>query len=143
MFNKKLIPIVTNIVISICLMINLFTPSSGSIVNGKCSTASSRYHICGCRSEAHSIDLCCCKEVSNKSEKSCTNSTDDIFGTIIQSLACAGTTDQYTAITYKISLPDDGILFQCLYRFNFIEWTQTSISSSITIPPPDKPPQIT
>ncbi|MHC4455466.1 MAG: hypothetical protein ACYSWS_12380, partial [Planctomycetota bacterium] len=61
----------------------------------------------------------------------------------VQSFACAGIPDQYTAITYKISLPDGGILFPGIYRFNYIEWLETAIPASFTIPPPDKPPRLT
>ncbi len=153
MFNQKLkpkvskylfSPIVISIVISICLLANLSIPRFSTVGNGKCSTASSRYHMCGCRTEAHSIDLCCCKDNTNTSEKSKlpNKSMEDTFAAFIQSLACAGIPDQYTAITYEISLPDVGVIFAGIYRFNYLEWPLEVIPSSIAIPPLDKPPRI-
>ena len=138
-------PSFVSIIISACLLINLFTPRTGTVVNGRCDTASIKYHICGCKTEAHSIDLCCCKEETNSTERSYSlnNIGEGSFTTFIQSLACAGIPDQYTAITYKISLPDGGILFPSLYKFNYIEWLETAIPASFAIPPPYKPPRLT
>jgi hypothetical protein len=127
-----------SIVITACLLINLFSPRTGTVVNGRCDTTSIRYHMCGCKSEAHSIDLCCCKEETSTGLPN--NST---FTAFISSLACAGIPDQYTPITYKISLPDGGIHFPSLYNFNYIEWLEIAIPASFMIPPPYKPPKLT
>ncbi len=137
-------PSFLSITISICLLVNLFIPRTGTVVNGKCDSASSRYHICGCQTEAHIIDLCCCKEETSTAEKNGLpdNSTKGTFTAFIRSLACAGIPDQYTPITYKISLPDGSIPFPSLYKFNYIEWLETVIPASFTIPPPDKPPRL-
>ncbi len=138
-------PSFLSITISICLLVNLFIPRTGTVVNGKCDSASSRYHICGCQTEAHIIDLCCCKEETNSSEKSYlpNNSGEGLFTAFIQSLECAGIPDQYTEITYKISLPDGSFLFSGIFRFNYIEWLEKAIPTSITIPTPYKPPRLT
>ncbi len=146
MFNKIIIQkvskylfsqIVISVVVSICLLVSLSTPRFNTFVNGKCSTASSRYHICGCKTEAHSIDLCCCED------ETYTNGEESLFTAFIRSITCAGVPDQYTAVTYKISLPDNGNIFQGICRFNYIEWLETAIPASITILPPDKPPRLT
>ncbi len=133
-----------SIVVSACLLINLFAPRTGTVVNGQCDSASTRYHICGCKTEAHSIDLCCCKEETSTTNKSGlpNNNTKGTFTAFISNLACEGIPDQYTPITCKISLPDGG-MFSPLYKFNYIEWLETAFPTSFTIPPPDKPPRLT
>ncbi len=133
-----------SIVVSMCLIVNLFAPGFSIVIKGKSSALQSEYHTCKCNSEPHSVNNCCCAIELDASEgKSIPKiSSQGVFSTFIQSLACAGLPDQFTPISYNVSLPGDGISFPNLYRFYYIERLQTALPASIKMSPPDKPPRI-
>ncbi|MFQ5687900.1 MAG: hypothetical protein ACE5GV_14710 [Candidatus Scalindua sp.] len=134
-----------SIVISMCLLANLFAPGFSIVIKGKSDALQSEYHTCECTSEPHSINSCCCAIELDASEGKSLQKFDSqgVFSTFIQSLACAGLPDRFTPISYNVSLPGDGISFPTLYRFYYIERLQTVFPTSIKISPPDKPPRIT
>ncbi len=134
-----------SIVVSMCLLVNLFTPGFSTVIKGKRTALQLESHTCECNSEPHSINNCCCAIETNTSEKKSLLKEDPegIFSTFIQSLACTGIPDQFTPISYNIILPGDGISFPNLYRFYYIERLQTALPASIKMSPPDKPPRIT
>lgn len=133
-----------SMVVSMCLLVNLFTPGFSIVSKGKVSALQSEYHTCKCNSEPHSINSCCCAvELDTSEGKSIPRlSSQGVFSTFIQSLACAGLPDQYTPISYNVSLPGDGTYLPDIYSFCFIERLQTVFPASIKMSPPDKPPRI-
>ncbi len=134
-----------SIVVSMCLIVNLFAPGFSIVIKGKSDALQSEYHTCECTSEPHSINSCCCVIEADTSEKESLlkENTEGLFTAFIQSLACMGLPDQFTPISYNVSLPGDGISLPNLYRFYYIERLQTVFPTSIKMPPPDKPPRIT
>ena len=133
-----------SIVVSMCLLVNLFAPCFSTVIKGKSAALQSEYHTCKCSSKPHSINNCCCAiELDISEGKSLPKiSSQGLFSTFIQSLACTGLPDRFTPISYNVSLPGDGISFPDIYRFCFIERWQTAFPTSIKMSPPDKPPRI-
>lgn len=133
-----------SIVLSMCLLVNLFAPCFSTVIKGKITALQLESHTCECNSEPHSVITCCCViEVGTSEEESSLNEDQEgLFTAFIQSLACSGVPDKYAAISYNISLPGDSISFPNLYRFYYIESLQTAFPTSIKISPPDKPPRI-
>lgn len=133
-----------SIVVSICLLVNLFTPNFSIIFKSKKGTFPCEHHTCGCKTATDCMDHCCCAIEASTSEKESLPKEDQegLFTTFIQSLACAGIPDQFTPIPHNISLPGDGISFPGLYMFYYIEKLQTVFPTSIKMSPPDKPPRI-
>jgi hypothetical protein len=133
-----------SIVVSMCLLVNLFAPGFITVIKGKNSALQSEYHTCKCSSEPHSINNCCCAIELDASEgKSIPKiSSQGVFSTFIQSLACAGIPDQFTPISYNVSLPGGGVSLPDIYRFNYIESLQAVFPTSIKTSPPYKPPRI-
>ncbi len=134
-----------SIVVSMCLLVNLFAPGFSTVIKGKRTALQLESHTCECNSEPHSVITCCCAiEVNTSEEKSLLNEDQEgLFTAFIQSLACSGVPDKYAAISYNISLPGDSISLPTIYRFYYIESLQTAFPASIKISPPDKPPRIT
>lgn len=133
---------VVSIVISMCLLVNLFTPGISTVVKGNnSSTVSSEYHTCGCITGVHSLDQCCCGEDAGTT---CLPEIDseNIFASFIQSLACSGTPDQFTPISYNVSLPENGVSSPRLFLLYHMERLQTVFPASIKNFPPYKPPRI-
>ena len=133
-----------SIVISMCLLVNLFTPGLSTVVKGnKSVTVSSEFHTCGCITGVHSLSLCCCGEEAGMHETKCLPERDsgNVLTTFIQSLACAGVPDHFTPISYNVSLPEDGVSSPGLFMY-YMERLQTVFPASIKISPPDKPPRI-
>ncbi len=141
MFSSTLV----SIVVSMCLLVNLFAPGFSIVIKGEGDALRFESHTCKCSSEPHSINNCCCANKADTSEKESLLKEDPngLFATFIQSLACSGLPDQFTPISYNVSLPGDGISLPNLYRFYYIERLQTVFPTSIKMPPPDKPPRIT
>ena len=133
-----------SIVVSTCLLVNLFAPGFSIVIKGKSDTLQSEYHTCECTNEPHSINSCCCVIELDVSEgKSLPKiNSQGVFSTFIQSLACAGVPDQFTPISYNVSLPGDGISLPDIYRFYYIESLKAVLPTSIKMSPPDKPPRI-
>ncbi|MCR4289333.1 MAG: hypothetical protein NUV86_03620 [Candidatus Scalindua sp.] len=133
-----------SIVISMCLLVNLFTPGLSTVVQNKSSTVSSEYHTCGCITGVHSLSLCCCGEKADTSGTKCLPERDsgNAFTSFIQSLACAGVPDQFTPISYNARLPEEGISSPGLSLLYHMEQLRTICSASIKVPPPYKPPRI-
>lgn len=134
-----------SIIISMCLLVNLFSPGLSTVVRGnKSGTTLSEYHTCGCITGVHSLDLCCCGEEAGMSGMKCLPGMDseNTFTSFIQSLACAGVPGQFTPISYNVSLPEDGIFSPGLCLFYYAERPQTVFPASIEISPPYKPPRI-
>ncbi len=134
-----------SIVVSMCLLVNLFTPGFSTVIKGKRTALQSEYHTCKCSSEPHSTSSCCCViETGTSEEMSLLKKYQEgLFATFIQSLSCAGVPDKYAAISYNIIPPGDNISFPNLYRFYYMENLQTIFPASIKLSPPDKPPRIT
>jgi hypothetical protein len=134
-----------SIVISMCLLINLFTPELSTVVkDNKSSTVSSEYHTCGCITGVHSLDLCCCGEKAKTSGVKCLPEIDpgNVFTSFIQSLACAGAPDRFTPISYNVSLPESSVSSPGLFLLYHMERLQTVFPASIKTSPPYKPPRI-
>ncbi len=133
-----------SILISVCLLINLFTPGLSTVVKGKRGTVSSEYHTCGCITGMHSLDLCCCGDRSGTHETKCLPQIDtkNAFTSFIQSLACAGVPDQFAPISYNISLPEDNVSSAGLSLLYYMGRKRTASPTSIKISPPYKPPRI-
>jgi hypothetical protein len=133
-----------SIVVSTCLLVNLFAPGFSIVIKGKSDALQSEYHTCECTSEPHSISSCCCVLELDASEGKSLPKIDSqgVFSTFIQSLACAGLPDRFTPISYNVNLPGDGVSFPNLCRFYYIERLQTVFPTSIKMSPPDKPPRI-
>ncbi len=136
-----------SIVISMCLLVNLFTPGLSTVVKGnKSSTVvSSEYHTCGCMTGVHSLDLCCCGEKAKTSGVKCLPEIDpeNVFTSFIQSLACAGVPNRFTPVSYNVSLPENGVSSPGLFLIYHMERLQTVFPASIKNSPPYKPPRIT
>ncbi len=134
-----------SIIISMCLLVNLFSPGLSTVVRGnKSGTTLSEYHTCGCITGVHSLDLCCCGEEAGMSGMKCLPEIDpeNALTSFIQSLACAGIPDQFTPISYNVSLPEDGIFPPGLFLLNYTGRLLTAFPDSIKISPPYKPPRI-
>ncbi|MBS1257735.1 MAG: hypothetical protein MAG551_00781 [Candidatus Scalindua arabica] len=134
-----------SIVVSMCLIVNLFAPGFSTVIKGKRTALQSEYHTCKCNSEPHSIDDCCCAIELDASEgKSIPKiSSQGVFSTFIQSLACAGIPDRFTPISYNVSLPEGSVTSPRLFFLHYWERVQTPFPASAEISPPDKPPRIT
>ncbi len=133
------------VVISICLLVNLFTPGLSTVVKGnKSVTVSNEYHTCGCMTGVHSLDLCCCGEDAGTSGTTCLPEIDpeNIFASFIQSLACSGAPDQFAPISYNVSLPENCVSSPGLSLLYHMERLQADFPVSIKNSPPYKPPKI-
>ena len=134
-----------SIVLSMCLLVNLFTPGFSTVIKGKSTSLQFESHTCECNSKPHSINSCCCAIEANTSEKESIlkENTEGLFTTFIQSLACAGVSDQFMPISYNISPPKDGVSSPGLFLLNYMGRLRTVFPASINISPPYKPPRIT
>jgi hypothetical protein len=134
-----------SIVISMCLLVNLFTPGFSTIIKSKGSAFPCEHHTCGCKTASDCLDHCCCVKEKSTFDMKCLLKKDSkgAFSTFIQSLACAGVPDQFTAVSHNLSLPEDGISCPNLYRFYYMKMLRPVFPASIKISPPDKPPRIT
>ena len=129
-----------------CLLVNLFTPGLSTVVkDNKSAAVSDVYHTCGCMTGVHSMNQCCCGNEAGISETKCLPEIDseNVFTSFIQSLACAGVPDQFTPISYNISLPESGVSSPGLFLLYYMERLQTVFPDSIKNSPPYKPPRIT
>jgi len=149
LLSKTVKPILSSslvcVVISICLLVNLFTPGLSTVVKGnKSGTVSSEYHTCGCITGVHSLDQCCCGKKEGTHETKCLpeRGSGNAFTTFIQSLACAGVPNKFAPISYNVSLPDDSISSPGLFLLYHMERLQTVFPASIKNFPPYKPPRI-
>ena len=133
-----------SIIISMCLLVNLFTPGLSTVVKGKRGAVLSEYHTCGCITGVHSLDLCCCGDKEGTHATRCLPERDsgNAFTSFIQSLACAGVPEQFTPISYNVNLPEDDVSSPGLLLLYYKERLQTVFPSSIKISPPYKPPKI-
>ncbi len=127
-----------SIIISMCLLINLFTPGLSTVVKGKRGTVLSEYHTCGCITGVHSLDLCCCGEEAGMSGMKCLPEIDseNAFTSFIQSLACAGVPDQFTPISSNVSLPEDGVSSPGFFLLYYMGRLRTVSPASIKISAP-------
>ncbi len=134
-----------SIVLSMCLLVNLFTPGFSTVIKGKSTSLQFESHTCECNSKPHSIKSCCCEIEENASEKKSLLKEDQegLFTTFIQSLACVGVPDKYAAISYNISPPEDGVSSPGFFLLNYMGRLRTVFPASINISPPYKPPRIT
>ncbi len=134
-----------SIAVSACLLVNLFAASFTTVFKSEKGEYLCESHSCGCKSATDCLNHCCCAKESNTLEMKCLLKEDskDIPSIFIQSLACAGVPDQFTAISYTISLPDDSICVPIHYPFYYGESLQPASPISLKYSPPDKPPRIT
>jgi hypothetical protein len=131
-----------SIVISMCLLVNLFSPGLSSVVKGKSGTVLSEYHTCGCITGVHSLDRCCCGEGTHETKCLPERDSENVFTAFIQSLACAGIPGQFTPISYNVSLPEEDVSSPGLFLLYYTERLRTVFPASIKISPPYKPPRI-
>ncbi len=132
-----------SIVISVCILVNLFAPGFSTVIMDKRVALHPESHTCKCNPEAHSISSCCCAVKINTSEgKSLLKENyRGIFSTFIKSLGCAALPDQSTSFSYNVSLPEDGISSPKLFMLYYLEKHEEVFPASIKISPPDKPPR--
>ncbi|WP_162532411.1 hypothetical protein [Candidatus Scalindua japonica] len=132
-----------SIVISMCLLVNLFAPGFSTVIHNKSVALHPESHICKCNPEPHSISSCCCAIDINATEgKSLLKENyQGIFSTFIKSLGCAGFPDQLSSFSYNVTIPEDGITPPDLPMLHFIDKQQRVFPASIKISPPDKPPR--
>ena len=132
------------IVISICLLVNLFAPGFSTVIKEKSVvTLHTEFHSCECNPELHSISSCCCAIDINTSEEKSLLKEDyqGIFSTFIKSLGCAGLPDQSTSFSYNISLPEDDCSSPKLSMLFYLKKHQEVFPASLRLSPPDKPPR--
>ncbi len=134
-----------SIVISICLLVNLFTPSFSIISMSKEGEFPCEQHICGCKTAPDCLNHCCCVKGPSMLDMKCTlnENPKDITSVFIQSIACAGVPDQFIAVPNIISLPGDSIFIPDIYPFHCLKKLHQIFPISFPISPPDKPPRIT
>ncbi len=134
-----------SIAVSVCLLVNLFTASFSTVFKSEKGEYLCESHTCGCKSAPDCLNHCCCVKEPNTFEMKCLLKEDskDVPSIFIQSLACAGVPEQFTAISYTISLPDDSISIPIHYPFCYGERQQPASPISLKLSPPDKPPRIT
>ncbi len=131
-----------SIVISMCLLVNLFAPGFSTVINNKSVALHPESHTCKCNPEPHSVSSCCCAININASEEESLLNDDyqGMFSTFIKSLGCAGLPDQSTSFLYNVTIPDDGTTPQDLSMLHYLEDHQEVFPASIKISPPDRPP---
>ncbi len=134
-----------SIVISICLLVNLFTPSFYTIFMSEKHAFPCEHHTCGCKTAPDCLNHCCCVKVQSTLDIKCTlnENPKDMPSAFIQSIACAGVPDQFTAVPNIISLLEDSIFIPDIYPFQYLKKLHQIVPISFPISPPDKPPEIT
>ncbi len=132
-----------SIVISVCMLVNLFAPGFSAVIMDKSVALQPESHTCKCSTEVHSISSCCCAIDTDASEDKRLLKEDSlgIFSTFIKSLGCAGLPDQLSSFAYNVTIPEDGITPPDLSMLHFIDKQQKVFPASIKISPPDKPPR--
>jgi hypothetical protein len=134
-----------SIIISMCLLVNLFTPGFGTVLKSEKGSFPCEHHTCGCKTEPDCLNNCCCAKEKSTSEMKCLLEEDSngLFSSFIQSLVCAGVPNQFTTIPYNVSLPEDSVSSPGLFMLYYMERLQTVFPTSIKMSPPYKPPRIT
>ena len=134
---------VVSIVISMCLLVNLFAPGLSTVIHNKSVALHPESHTCKCNPEPHNISSCCCAIDINASEGKSLLKEDyqGIFSTFIKSLGCAGLPDQSTSFAYNASLPENSISSPKLYMLYYLKKHEEVFPASIIRSPPDKPPR--
>jgi hypothetical protein len=134
---------IVSIVISVCLLVNLFAPGFSTVINDKSVALHPESHTCKCNPEPHSISSCCCAIDINTSEEKSLLKEDyqGMFSSFIKSLGCAGLPDQLSSFSYNVTIPEDGITPPDLSILHFVDKQQKVFPASIKISPPDKPPR--
>jgi hypothetical protein len=132
-----------SIVISMCLLVNLFAPGLSTVIHNKSVALHPESHTCECNPEPHSISSCCCAIDISASEGKSLPKEDyqGIFSTFIKSLGCASLPDQSTSFSYNVSLPEDSISSPKLSMLYYLKKHEDVFPASIMISPPDKPPR--
>ncbi len=137
-------PTSISIVISVCLLVNLFLPKFATILTSEKGKFPCENHICGCKTAPDCLNHCCCVKITNTLDMKCSlkENSKDISTAFIQSLACTGVPDNFTAVSNIISLPEDSIFIPDLSTFYYLKRLQSAFPISFLISPPDKPPRI-
>ena len=133
-----------SIIISICLLVNLFAPGFSTVIEKKSVvTLHTEFHTCECNPEPHSISSCCCAIDINASEGKnlLKENYQGMFSSFIKRLGCAGLPDQFASFSYNVTIPEDGITPPGLSMFYYLKKHQGVFPASTKIPPPDKPPR--
>jgi hypothetical protein len=80
-------------------------------------------HICGCKTAPACLNHCCCTKVQSTLVMKCTlnENPKDMPSAFIQSIACAGVPEQFTAVPNIISLPGDSIFISDIYPFDYLK----------------------
>ncbi len=134
-----------SIVISMCLLVNLFAPGVSTVIDKKSISISlhPESHTCKCNPEPHSISSCCCAIDINPSEGKSLPKDDSqrVFSAFIKSLGCASLPDQSTLSSYNVSLPEDSTTSPKLSMLCYLTKHEDVFPASIKISPPDKPPR--
>ncbi len=133
-----------SIIISMCLLVNLFAPGFSTVVHNKSTALHPESHTCECNPELHRISSCCCAIDINVSEGESLpqENYQGIFSTFIQSLGCTGLPGQSTSFAYNVSLPEEDISSPVLSLLYHMERLHTDFPVSIKNSPPYKPPRI-
>ena len=139
-----LTPTLISIIISICLLVNLFVPRFATFPISEKGEYPCEHHICGCKTAPDCLSRCCCVRIASTLDMKCSlkENPKDIPSAFIQSLACAGVPDQFTAVSNIISLPEDYIFIPDIYPFHYLKKLHQTFPISFPISPPDKPPRI-
>ncbi|MBT3354215.1 MAG: hypothetical protein HN402_04805 [Candidatus Scalindua sp.] len=132
-----------SIIISMCLLVNLFAPGFSTVVHKRSVALRPESHTCECNPELHSISSCCCAIDINASEEKSLLKEDyqGIFSTFIKSLGCSGLPDQSTSFSYNVSLPEDDCSSPKLSMLFYLKKHQEVFPASLRLSPPDKPPR--
>jgi len=117
----------------------------GTIIKSEKGAFPCEHHTCGCKTATDCLNHCCCVKETNTLDMQCTlkKNPEDITSVFIQSLACAGVPDKFTAVSNTISLPEDVIFIPDIHLFYFLQRLAPASPISFPISPPDKPPKIT
>ncbi|ODS30760.1 MAG: hypothetical protein SCARUB_04122 [Candidatus Scalindua rubra] len=147
MLSKKTLyflpSLLIKIILSICLLAIPLLPGATIFISEK-GAYSREHHTCRCTTAPDFLGPCCCVKMPNALEMNCSlkENSKDTLSTFIQSLACSGTPDQFTAVLDTIRLPEDSIFIPDLYLFCYLKAIPSVFPVSLLISPPDKPPRI-
>ncbi len=132
-----------SIIISMCLLVNLFAPGFNTVIAKKSIALHPEVHTCKCNPEPHSVSSCCCAIDVNASEEENhkEENSQGMFSAFIKSLGCSGLPDQSTSLSYNVSLPEDGISSLQLSMLFYLKKHKEVFPASVMISPPDKPPR--
>ncbi|MDR4504857.1 MAG: hypothetical protein MRK01_08735 [Candidatus Scalindua sp.] len=131
-----------SIIISMCLLANLFAPGLSNVTHIKSVALHPGSHTCKCNPEPHNITTCCCAKENDTCDVTSPfkEDTPGTFSAVIKSLGCTGLPGQFTSFSYHVTMPEDGITAPGLSMLHFLDKHQEVFPVSIQLSPLDKPP---